>query len=151
MTSHSAAAGPTTSTTALLIGPAIGRPGLLPAMRAGNSALMPPFVPGRVSAVEPPHPAAADVATVATTEVAEAAEFDLVVPAAAVHDVLAEPLHDLADRLERIAGRLRSRATGEPEAAAGPPDPLELLLTGFVLGYISQPDAQRRQPRQDAG
>jgi hypothetical protein len=51
--------------------------------------------------------------------------------------------HEVADRLENIAGSLRRRSSGEAGAATGETDPLELLLTGFVLGYVAR---QGREP-----
>ncbi|CAN5851379.1 hypothetical protein BH23GEM3_BH23GEM3_12180 [soil metagenome] len=49
-----------------------------------------------------------------------------------------DALHEVADRLERIAASLRERSVAEL-LAANAEDPLELLLTGFALGYSSRP------------
>src|SRR5690606_41911810 len=51
-----------------------------------------------------------------------------------------DPMVEVAERLERIAGALRS---GRPLEAAEQGDPLQLLITGYALGYAQA----RRSPR----
>jgi hypothetical protein len=67
---------------------------------------------------------------------------------AAMPEAFAGVFHEVADRLDNISASLRRRSAGEPLSASGKSDPLELLLTGFVLGYIAK---QGNEPRQPGG
>jgi hypothetical protein len=49
-----------------------------------------------------------------------------------------DALREVADRLERLAASLRSKSIGELLADANRADPLELLITGFVLGAATR-------------
>jgi hypothetical protein len=53
---------------------------------------------------------------------------------------------EVADRLENIAGSLRRRSSGDAQPSTGATDPLELLLTGFVLGYVARQGGDPRRP-----
>jgi hypothetical protein len=66
---------------------------------------------------------------------------------ARAQELLAAPLSDVADRLERIAGRLRRRSSAAPADLHPDADPLELLVTGFVLGYISREEMDSKHRR----
>jgi hypothetical protein len=57
--------------------------------------------------------------------------------------------HEVADRLENIAGSLRRRSAGDAGAATGATDPLELLLTGFVLGYVARQGTEPTPPGKE--
>jgi len=69
-------------------------------------------------------------AFVAETEEGHTSEEALVAP---VESDARDVLHDVADRLESVAERLRTSSLDELLRSSGD-DPLALLLTGFVLG-----------------
>jgi|GEM_PF-6681384 len=54
---------------------------------------------------------------------------------------------EVAERLDNIADSMRRRSRGEPAPSRGS-DPLELLLTGFVLGYVSRQGNEPRPPSE---
>jgi hypothetical protein len=54
---------------------------------------------------------------------------------------------EVADRLDNIADSMRRRSRGEAAPSRGS-DPLELLLTGFVLGYVSRQGSEPRPPTE---
>lgn len=62
---------------------------------------------------------------------------------AATDDGAASALAEVADRLEAIAARLRQRTPEALLAEGASTDPLELLLTGFALGYASARNRSR--------
>lgn len=69
----------------------------------------------------------------------EPEEFEQPAPDAGTDEALADAVGEVADRLERIAASLRQRPVAELLSGAGPADPLDLLITGFVLGYSQRP------------
>jgi hypothetical protein len=70
-------------------------------------------------------------------------------PAPTPPAVEAEPgLAEVAERLERLAASLRQGAPPPIPAADGPADPLEVLITGYALGYA---EALRRRSHPPAG
>jgi hypothetical protein len=82
------------------------------------------------AAVEP-HAAAAAAAAIAE------ASAGLAKAPNAMPEAFAGVFDEVADRLDNIADSMRRRSRGD--AAAGrSSDPLELLLTGFVLGYVAR-------------
>lgn len=100
------------------IGPAVARGARRERGRAGDGALLGPFVGGRS-----PEPAFAGDET--------AGPHQSPMPRA-----LADSMGEVADRLERIAGALRNTApAGTLARVAEGRDALELLITAFALGY----------------
>lgn len=72
----------------------------------------------------------------AQAEVEEESEAEAAPGGAAVPDeALRAALDGVADRLERIASALRERPAELLAGTSAERDPLELLVTGFVLGY----------------
>lgn len=65
---------------------------------------------------------------------ASVAEAEAVAPAE--HADAASPFDDVAERLEAIARMLRERP--DELLAGGSPDPLALLVTGYVMGYTAR-------------
>jgi len=77
---------------------------------------------------------------------AQAAFSSTMVHGTPLPDGFAGVFHEVADRLENIAGSLRRRSSGEALTTSRGTDPLELLLTGFVLGYIARQGNDTQNP-----
>jgi hypothetical protein len=114
-----------------LPGPALSRPGRMPPPRsavpaAGAEAAAAPGAPvaGEPPVIELPETAIASDAPPPETPQKE--------------DPLAAGLVEVAERLEGVAASLRGRSVAELLADGADRDPLELLLTGFVLGHASR-------------